>query len=433
MQLKRSAVKAIKLTLTKPKSELTDRKALKKTTTNTFFMKKLFTPLLLFLSVLLGGINASADTATVPLTIDMWHKWEGMDETTKEWGPNCTITTHNSWELASNIGKEEESDFVIGAPSCNGDFFADLTEYGGIEGKSAVGGGAIRLYMNRLDHQGTGIDQYVAIASDGTFKFNFSDLKENPEYIHLNFSKLNGQKGPIEYINLLPKPDPLELNGSWWHQWDGFGADAQIVPFTKSITDNLGKDLSGDFIIGNGACDGDCYADLTEYAGIEGVATPGTTVRFFFNRDAVQGAGINARVTADANGKYSYLFKELKDGDNPVSFVHLVFVKLENYADKDNPKVESMKVIDPLAGARAGLQDEINKAKLYDSFAKTETSWNTLQTAITAGEAELANKKATEQSLTDATTAITEAIAGLVLEEGYEYLTSDMFNEYDIF
>ncbi|MDE5839826.1 MAG: Ig-like domain-containing protein, partial [Muribaculaceae bacterium] len=287
--------------------------------------------------------------------------------------------------------------------------------------------------MNRLDHQGTGIDQYVAIASDGTFKFNFSDLKENPEYIHLNFSKLNGQKGPIEYINLLPKPDPLELNGSWWHQWDGFGADAQIVPFTKSITDNLGKDLSGDFIIGNGACDGDCYADLTEYAGIEGVATPGTTVRFFFNRDAVQGAGINARVTADANGKYSYLFKELKDGDNPVSFVHLVFVKLENYADKDNPKVESMKVIDPLAGARAGLQDEINKAKLYDSFAKTETSWNTLQTAITAGEAELANKKATEQSLTDAITAITEAIAGLELEDGYEKLTAEMFKEYSTY
>ncbi|MDE5850668.1 MAG: FIVAR domain-containing protein [Muribaculaceae bacterium] len=238
---------------------------------------------------------------------------------------------------------------------------------------------------------------------------------------------------PVNYTILTEaeKPaDPNALTGAWWHQWDGFGADAQIIETTKEIVDNLGKEVkNGTVILGNPACDGDCYADLSEYGGVEGKATAGTTVRFYFNRIDVQGAGIDIQLKTDAEGKFSYEFDELNDGGNPVSFVHLAFVKIVG-----DGEVESIKVLPkPSAEALAkkNLTKEIDRANLYDSYAKTDASWNKLETAISEANAALTKEDATVASLEAAKAAINEAIEGLELKEGYSYFTADMFKKYD--
>ncbi|MDE7421257.1 MAG: Ig-like domain-containing protein [Muribaculaceae bacterium] len=528
-------------------------------------MKKLFTPLLLFLTVLLGGINASAEDEVIELTGDMFHQWDGYGADAKVINPSPGID--------NNIGEGYEGGMFLGTAGVAGDIYADLTDYKGIEAEGTPGL-TLRLLFNRPT-QNEGITECNAtFDNDGKLTFLFSNVKDgdNPaSFIHLNAVKSWGN-GTVKYMKLIPKPDPLELNadwfhqwdgygadakvintspgvddnigegyeggmflgtagvagdiyadltdykgivaegtpeltlrllfnrptqndgitecnatfdkdgnltflfsnvkdgdspasfihlnavkswgngtvkymklipkpdantitGEWWHQWDGFGADAQIIENpTKGWVDNIGQDLNGgDFIIGNSACDGDCYADLTEYAGIEGVATPGTTVRFYFNRADVQGAGIDVRVNADDEGNYSCLFKEVKGGDgNPVSFVHLAFVKIISNGVSD-PKVESMKVIakpDPIVEAKENLTDQIKIANQYDSFAKTEASWNALQDAIAAAESAMVAENATVETLEAASANIAKAIEGLTLEEGYEYLTAEMFKEY---
>ncbi|MDE6409730.1 MAG: FIVAR domain-containing protein, partial [Muribaculaceae bacterium] len=359
---------------------------------------------------------------------DWFHQWDGFDASAKIVNMYPTVD--------DNIGEGYEGGMFLGTSGVAGDIYADLTDYKGIEAEGTPEF-TLRLLFNRPT-QNDGITECNAtFDKDGKLTFLFSNVKDgdNPaSFIHLNAVKSWGS-GTVKYMKLIPKPDPDAITADWWHQWDGFGADANIIENpSKGWVDNIGNDLNGgDFIIGNTACDGDCYADLSAYAGIEGVATPGTTVRFYFNRVDVQGAGIDVRVNADADGKYSCLFKDVKGGDgNPVSFVHLAFVKIISNG-VSNPRVESMKVIpkpDPIVEAKDNLTDQIEEAKLYDSFAKTETSWNNLQAAISAAEAALNAETATVESLAAAGDAITEAISGMELEEGYEKLTEEMFKEY---
>ncbi len=83
---------------------------------------------------------------------------------------------------------------------------------------------------------------------------------------------------------------------------------------------------------------------------------------------------------------------------------------------------------DPLAGLKDLLQQTIDKGNEQNSFAKTTASWNALQTAISNGAAELENASTTAELLTAATTAINNAINGLVLQDGYTNLTKEMAN-----
>jgi len=86
---------------------------------------------------------------------------------------------------------------------------------------------------------------------------------------------------------------------------------------------------------------------------------------------------------------------------------------------------------DPLMPQKVALQNAIAKGNAQSSFAKTAASFAVLTDAVSAGETELANASATAQSLTDAATAINDAIAGLVLENGYTNLTKNMYMQWD--
>ena len=84
---------------------------------------------------------------------------------------------------------------------------------------------------------------------------------------------------------------------------------------------------------------------------------------------------------------------------------------------------------DPLADEKAALESAINLGGKYSPFAKTTASFATLTGAISDGETEYSNPSATVESLTAATTAINDAIAGLKLEPGYTNLTKGMANK----
>ncbi|MDE7095964.1 MAG: Ig-like domain-containing protein, partial [Muribaculaceae bacterium] len=85
---------------------------------------------------------------------------------------------------------------------------------------------------------------------------------------------------------------------------------------------------------------------------------------------------------------------------------------------------------DSLAKPKKALSALIEKGNLYDSFAKTEKSFKALTAAIAAADSVLTSDKATTLSLTTAGENINKAIEGLTLEEGYSYLTPEMFKKY---
>lgn len=86
---------------------------------------------------------------------------------------------------------------------------------------------------------------------------------------------------------------------------------------------------------------------------------------------------------------------------------------------------------DPLASYKEALTEKINQGNAQNSFAKTADSFGALTTAISDGEDELANPSATPESLVNAAKAITDAIAGLKLADGYTNLTQSMYKEWD--
>lgn len=86
---------------------------------------------------------------------------------------------------------------------------------------------------------------------------------------------------------------------------------------------------------------------------------------------------------------------------------------------------------DPLKPLKVALQNAIAQGDLQNGFAKTTDSFSALTSAIDDGRKALNDAGATETSLTNAATAITSAISGLELEDGYTKLTKEMYYNWD--
>lgn len=133
------------------------------------------------------------------------------------------------------------------------------------------------------------------------------------------------------------------------------------------------------------------------------------------SKDAVTGSTRSEiNFTPEADG--DYILEWNTDGYKEVL--------LANVAVKNAPA-------DPLASYKETLTEKINQGNAQNSFAKTADSFGALTTAISAGEDELANPSATQESLVNAAKAITDAIAGLKLADGYTNLTQSMYKEWD--
>lgn len=160
---------------------------------------------------------------------------------------------------------------------------------------------------------------------------------------------------------------------------------------------------------------------------------------------------IVVKVTSINNAEYVRVQMKVKDGaevTNKFSGTGEISLDLSEYGDADKlsavewvrmlgcsydgPFVDPATAViaevylerpdDPLALPKDNLSKAIAKGKMFNALAYTEASFGALGTAVSDGETALADAAATVESLTDATTAITDAIDGLAFADGFSSL-----------
>ena len=85
---------------------------------------------------------------------------------------------------------------------------------------------------------------------------------------------------------------------------------------------------------------------------------------------------------------------------------------------------------DPLADQKDALNAAIAKGKMFNALAYTDATFATLTAKVADGETALAAESATAESLTNATTDITDAIAALAFKEGFSSLQDVEFGSW---
>ena len=221
--------------------------------------------------------------------------------------------------------------------------------------------------------------------------------------------------------------ETCDLTKDMFMTWNGDGADA-VSTGVANVDFNIGNDAvlsGGNMVCGTGSVLYLTYADLTGYTKMIINGDAGLPLRVLMNRqDSNSGPLVERQPVIGSDGKVELDLSEF-------TFVHVNAIKV-NWGPTSG-KVSSIKLVkpaDPLAFSKQTLKNAIDDAKLRSSYAKTESSWNALTTAVTAGENELKNAAATAESLAAAQQQIDVAINGLTLQDGYTNLTADMFLKY---
>ena len=217
--------------------------------------------------------------------------------------------------------------------------------------------------------------------------------------------------------------ETIELTKDMFYTWDGYGADASSIS-TANVDFNLGTTLGGGGVVcGTGTVSYLTYADLTGCSKMLFEGTPGLGLRVLMNRqESDQGPLVEKNPKIGDDGKAELDLTEL-------AYVHINAIKVAWGAEGQVTSIKMVKPSDPLSINKEQLKAAISSAKLRNSFAKTEASWNALQKAITDAEAALA--AATDAASLDAAKdAVEAAVKGLTLLEGYSDLTADMFKKY---
>ena len=242
--------------------------------------------------------------------------------------------------------------------------------------------------------------------------------------------------------NLQAKIDALELAEGYSNltkdmmfSWSGWGAEAIKGAAYGSCAYVLFESTGQPY----GDPSVNAWADLSSYEKLVVVATG--TPRFLLNRDADNGqwnadeaqSHLIDNTAGDANSWHAQYFSQ-EGNVYTVDLAKLTtnkgFAYLNAIKAKSNITVSGMylyRTPDPLQAEKDALLAAIALGKAKNTFARTTASVTALSDAISDGQAELENKGATAESLTAATTAITNAIAGLKLQAGYANLTADMF------
>lgn len=210
--------------------------------------------------------------------------------------------------------------------------------------------------------------------------------------------------------------DEVELTADMFYIWDGYGADATYTS-VATVDFNIGNDAelgSGSMVCGTSTVDYLTYADLTGSTKLIISGTPGMQFRVLMNRqESNSGPLVEKNPTIGEDG-----IAELDLTD--LSYVHINAIKTGWGSSAG--KVSSIKFVkpsDPLAVPKEALKNAINVAKLYNGLAYTEATFTNLSNAITAGNRALAAEGATQEMLTDATTAINNAITALAFKENF--------------
>ena len=194
---------------------------------------------------------------------------------------------------------------------------------------------------------------------------------------------------------------------------------------------NVGNEIGdGAVLCGTSTVYGFIFADLSEYTKIVFTGTPvdGKTefnLRVLYNREGASGSNGEKGVRITTANPTA----ELNIADLKLSYFHLVAIKAGwgNYGTITSIKL--VKPDDPLAIPKENLKNAIANAN-GRAYGKTEATASALTKAIEDGNAALTAEGATQESLTNAITAIENAINGLKLKDGFVNFTRDMFHEW---
>lgn len=218
-----------------------------------------------------------------------------------------------------------------------------------------------------------------------------------------------------------------DLTADMFKTWNGYGADA-VATGDATVDFNIGNDATinaGGMVCGTGSVLYLTYADISGSSKIIIKGDAGLQLRVLMNRqESNNGPLVEKNPTIDESGSVEVDLTDL-------TYVHINAIKLG--WGSSSGKISSIKFVkpaDPYEVPKAALKSVIDKAKLYNSFAKTSASWNALQDAITDAETEYASPTSIE-ALADAALAIEKAIAALKLQDGYTNLTKDMYKNWD--
>lgn len=175
--------------------------ALTQTTIKIFIMKKLFTPLLLVLTALFGGLNAKAADEVKELTKDMYYRWTGFDAD--------AVRGDQATDADFNIGNDVElggGGVVCGNGSVSKELYVDLTGSTKLIIEGTVGL-PLRVLFNRQEDD-SNKELNPKIGDDGTVEV---DISQYP-YFHLNTIKVDwGGSGKVNSIKYVKPADPLEF------------------------------------------------------------------------------------------------------------------------------------------------------------------------------------------------------------------------------
>ena len=185
------------------------------------------------------------------------------------------------------------------------------------------------------------------------------------------------------------------------------------------------------------------YADLSKYDKLYVTVTAGTP-RFCMNRIENNAQDNDDPSTSKfidiPNHSWGTEAYQTKEGDNiyVINLAKMVEDRGIAYLHSlkgagGNVTVTGMylyKSSDPLESYKDALEAAIKQGSKYYPFGKTEESFAALASAISAGESALEAAES-QEALESATAAINDAISGLVIEDGYIVVTTDMFKEWD--
>ena len=309
------------------------------------------------------------------VTAAWFHEWSG-------YGADATIVSENA-DVEDNVGKAIGAGAVLlGTAGVFGEIYVDLTNYESIEAEGNPGV-TLRFLFNRPSHDQGITECQATFDENGKISFNLSEVKdesgETASFIHLNAVKIawglpEGMEScTVTKFNAIEKQEPVApadpnaITGAWFHEWNDFGANAQIVEMTPSVEDQIGQEVGpGTTILGRPGVEGNIYADLTEYIGIEAEGTPGAQLRLLFNRPSMEGGSAaitECNPTFDENGKFTFLFTEVaaKEGENAYPYVHLNAVKAP-WGFPENITAVKVTKFNAISGSTTGVKNIENAA-----------------------------------------------------------------------
>ena len=153
------------------------------------------------------------------------------------------------------------------------------------------------------------------------------DMLRNCSEVCLSGSNIANDTGTVVvnsiYLETYPNDESYNdilLTKDMFVEWNGVGADAEVINTNIYPTYNLGIDT--DMLYGHASVVKTYYADLTDYEKIIFKGTEGTTVRALFNRQVDNGPVVEKYATIDGNGRAEMDLTDIEE------YAHLNAVKL---------------------------------------------------------------------------------------------------------